>query len=161
MINPYDPPNSDEAADRYAVSVPLWALRAFGIIPVAIIVTSVVEKILFPTIGWRVDEWFHAIVPPATLAGAWLFALYSYKHSSRASLTFLAVFLFPLVLYSLPIWSTASQIFFFLMAGGSERFGLNTTFRMTAVLIPLWLVATVSSTLYFCYVILAILRPRK
>ena len=160
MLNPYDSPISKLAADRPTMNVPLWALLVLGIFPGAIIVTIVVESILYPTRGWNVEDWFWSVCPASYLAAMWLFALYSFRHNSRTSLAWLAILMIPLLLFFVRTWAYAANLCFFLMAG-LDGFGFNAVFRLTAVLMPLWLGASVAFTLYFCYVILKLMRLTK
>lgn len=157
MVKPYDPPISTPAADRPTKTVPFWALLSFGGIPVAIIVSYVIEALLFPTRGWSVEDWFWAVGPPVYLVATWVFALFNHNRNSRKLMVCLAVFMIPLLLYSLRIGSLVAQ-WFFLSTAGFEDFGINENFRLFAVTVPLWLGASLACTLYFCRVTLKLMR---
>jgi len=160
MVNPYDSPISTLTANRQTMNEPFWALVGLGIFPVAIMVTNVLESVLFPTRGWNVEDWFWAVGPPSYLAAISLLALYSHKHRSRTSLAWLAILMIPLLLIFLRTWTQAADLCFALMAG-LPGFGINPVFRMTAVLVPLWLGASAAFTLYFCCLILKLMQLSK
>ena len=157
MVNPYEPPISMFAAVRKTKGVPFRALLAFGVIPVAIIVTDRIESLLFPTYGWNPEDWFWAVGPPSYLVAAWLFALFSHNRRSRVLGACLAVVIIPLLLQSLRVYSISAQWYYFSKTG-FEGFGINENYRLFAVSLPLWLVASLGCTLYFCSVILKLVR---
>jgi hypothetical protein len=158
MVNPYDSPTTMRVSDQPAQAVPFWALSTFGVVPGAIIFANIFEAYFFPTRGWNAIDWFWAVGPPAYLVAAWMFALFIHGRNSRRLAASLAVFMIPLILFGLHICLRAADIYVFLSTGGLHRFGINQNFRLLAVLLPLWLAASVACAIYWCRVLQTLTR---
>jgi hypothetical protein len=157
MVNPYNPPIPASSEPRSAEIVPTWALRSFGVFPVAIIASYLIEAIAFPTRGWNPADWFWAVGPPAYLVFVWALALFSNHRGSRKQRVWLAISILPLLLIASHVWSDAINWFIFVSKAGLDGFGINDDYRLFAICMPLWLGASTTYTLYF----LCLLRRLK